>query len=118
MTLLLEIAEAPGTFGTLRKCDYPFNGAADRFKRVKDVVLTFNLADRCMRVYVLAPGAPFGMGGNNYGYNDVSCLQVIGLDKDVYRGTVQWKKAMELLKQQWNDAVNVDFIARARAAMV
>ena len=118
MSLLLEIAEAPGTFGTLRKCDYPYNGAAERFKRVKNVVLMFNLTHDDMRIYILAPGTSFGMGGDNYTYNDVSCKQVIGLDKDVYQSTVQWKKAKELLRQQWNDAVNVDFIANARAALV
>lgn len=118
MSLLLEIAEAPGTFGAMRKCDYPYNAAAERFKRVKNVVLMFNLSGGDMRIYILSPGTPFGMGGDNYSYNDISCLQVIGLDKDAYQNTVQWKKTKELLRQQWNDAVNVDFITNARAAMV
>lgn len=117
MSLLLEIVEAPGTFGTLRQCDYPHNGAAERFKRVKNVVLLFNCPSGSMAIYILAPDAPFGMGGNGYGYNDISCLKVRELELRVYRDTVQWKLAEEKLKQQWNDAVNVSFIEQARAAM-
>lgn len=117
MSLLLELAEAPGTFGTLRKCDYPYNCAAERFKRVKDVVLMFNVNDKSMRIYILAPNAPFGMGGDNYSYNDISCREVTVLRSEIYQNTVQWKRATELLKQQWNDAMAVNFIANARAAM-
>lgn len=117
LTLLLEIVEAPGTFGCLRKCDFPYNAGGDRFKRVGDVAIVFRLpaTDR-IAIYILVPGAPFGMAESSSS-EDIRCRQATNLRSEDYQNTPQWKKAVELLKQQWNDVVAADFIANARAAM-
>lgn len=118
MSLLLEIAEATGgTFGCLRKCDFPYNGGGERFKRVGDVAVTFRSNGEPLQIYLLPAGGHFGMGDDGYSRENINCLQVVTLDKEIYQHMVHWKRTKELLSQQWTDMLAAGFIASARAAM-